>query len=240
MTTRTPLVIGVVCFVGILCFACVPKSVTKNEDPRKSFLESTQIAFRYQAFDAREETFARFTCVGTRLADRWAITASHCLNGSEKSVTILCMSQNGESNVETYHIQSQITHVTHDVSLLLFERDLDCLNESVHIARVVPEEISFFGSTIHNQRLDGKYNSIDQSMVRFIEANRDDHTIRLYDRDVCLAEGDSGYPVFVKGLDQRYELAGLLISGISGCPTIQTIVRTDRLASWVDMNISPK
>ena len=220
MTTRTLLLIGAVGFAGSICFACLPNPSADSENSRSAFSVPTQIAFRYKSYDVREDPLSQFTCVGTRLADRWAITASHCLDGVEEIVAILCGDPSRESSVKMFRIHSKVAHNTHDASLMLFDRDLTCLGEPARIARVVPEGISFFGLVIPKPQLDAISSPIGQLVVPFIEASRDGHTIRLYDRDACLTDGDSGYPVFMPGPHQRYELAGLLISGIGGCPTM--------------------
>ena len=183
---------------------------------------------------------SRSACVATRLTDRWAITAAHCLSGKEETISILCGDGDGKYSGETFRLDAQVSHATHDVKLLRFAKSSFCFAEAANITRKIAKDASFFATTLPRAEVITFQSPPYDTHVSLIEVGRDDHTIQLYDGSACLAKGDSGYPVFVEGTAHPYELAGLLISGLEGCPSTQTIVRADRLSTWISQRIDVK
>jgi hypothetical protein len=175
---------------------------------------------------------AAVQCVGTRLTSRWTITAAHCLRGGEAALALQCPAD-GEGRVETLRVLQVVTHPTHDVALIEFSEPLACFGEAARVARAIEHDASFFSLMLPKESLASA--SVRQEFARapLTELSRDGHTLKLYDDVACLAEGDSGSPVFAAGDVSPAPLVGVLISGLPGCPTTQTAVRTDRLYEWL-------
>jgi hypothetical protein len=174
------------------------------------------------------------------LTDLWAITAAHCLSGKEKTLTILCPKKHDKYSAKKFRLRAQERHATHDVTLLQFARSSFCFGDTVNITRRIEENASFFTETLPKVQVIASKNSLVSNHAPLVEVSRDDHTLQLHDNTACLTKGDSGYPVFVEGTGPPYELGGLLISGLEGCPSLQTVVRTDRLSEWISKKIDEK
>ena len=225
---------------AILCLGCLSPNDRAAANPAEKLVETSRIAFRYSTSDVNVNLTSRSTCVATRLTDRWAITAAHCLSGNEETITILCGDGRGKYSGETFRLNAQVTHATHDVKLLQFAQSSFCFAEAAKITRRIAKNASFFAVILPRAQVITSQSPPAGSHASLIEVDRDDHTIQLYDGTACLASGDSGYPVFVEGPAHPYELAGLLISGLEECPSMQTIVRADQLATWITQRIDVK
>jgi hypothetical protein len=114
------------------------------------------------------------------------------------------------------------------------------LANTADLARKIGKNATFFTITLQNAQVIVSQISPDAIHAPLIEVSRGDHTLQFHDDTACLDKGNSGHPVFMNGIGPPYKLVGLLISGLGGCPSLQTVVRTDRLAEWIVQKIDAK
>jgi hypothetical protein len=187
--------------------------------------------FRYAT--AGEQTSAN--CVGVFVAPGWAITASHCLKGTERRLLVVCEAA-GRRAQTPLSVRTFYRHPSHDVVLLNLAPSTACAPPPISIATTIAKRTSL--EAVRAPRSDGAKNSgREVALVR--EIVRDEYTITTDDRRVCFARGDSGTPLFVRAERQSRRLAAILISGVEACAE-HTFVRLDALRPWIETSIKSK
>ncbi|ASJ71973.1 trypsin-like serine protease [Granulosicoccus antarcticus] len=169
-----------------------------------------------------------------------ALTAAHCFRNTVESINIGCRDS---STVEAL-ITAFYWHPTHDVVLMKLLVNEACLGKGVSLRHqeldkhhqnkqlVIPGTVQPQSMTFGESRA-FEPATPSSEFVRVAEIlSVDQETLRLSDQVVCLKAGDSGYPLLMNG-----EIAGMLISGLEGCPTEQIAIRTDRIANWISRHM---
>ena len=172
--------------------------------------------------DAKIEPDGRFraACVGTFLGPGLAITAAHCLHGSERTLTVVCESGGGIWRRQTLDLTDQHQHPTADVTLLPFKAS-SCRTANLEIAAGLTAGDTF------------QFKGSNARTVNVEDASLDALTIRSESPNLCLPRGESGAQLYITA-DARAMLAGLLISGSPSCPGDYLFVRLDRLRDWIE------
>ena len=173
----------------------------------------------------------KLKCVGTFFTPSRAITAAHCLTGSERSITIQCRDAHEKTRIEIGSISQQTQHPTHDVTILEFESPPQCDIDFAVIAPLIRENDTFFILPSHITPSDEGLRHPAQAFV--VETGRNAYTIDVIDSHMCLSQGESGTPLFLKRNLRKNVIAGLLIAGSYDCPSWQTFVRLDSIWEWV-------
>lgn len=179
---------------------------------------------------------AQMTCVASSLADGWAMTAGHCIQGENAQLSFLCKEKGEQFYVETLQLNKLVRHKTHDLALFKFEEESCYANRSTMVTTVIPRDISFMTPVLFTQP-PAKW---QMKFARVNEVERDEHTLRLLDDTACLTKGDSGTPFFVLQNDAKPMVAAILITGSDDCPSVQTAVRLDRLLPWIRQTMAKK
>jgi hypothetical protein len=182
-------------------------------------------------------------CVATRIESGgeqdkriFILTASHCFMHQPRTIYLFCTNQQADANavvqLERVPVLEFHRHPTHDAALLaLPENKHRCIGPGlpVHTPSMTvaePDEtlavpiVPGFGSTDDPIAL--------RRVLQMSISSLDSETFALQDEVACLQGGDSGYPLLHNG-----EFVGMLIAGLTGCPTSQTAIRIDRISHWI-------
>lgn len=182
-------------------------------------------------------------CVATRIDSGgeqdqriFILTASHCFMHQPRTIYLFCTNQQANAKaivqLKRVPVLEFHRHPTHDAALLtLPENKHRCVGPSlpVHAPSISVTEpyenlavplVPVFGSTDDPIAL--------RRVLQMSVSSHDSETFALHDEVACLQGGDSGYPLLHNG-----EFVGMLISGLTGCPTSQTAIRIDRISRWI-------
>lgn len=225
---RGGLVSGAILFFGLACLIELRAAEIDYESA------NSPSVFRYASYEEKsDDGFAKpFDCVGTFLSPRWAITAAHCLNGTEDLLRILCKSKSDTYAIKDLQLVTQVRHSTHDVLLIEFEQAV-CVYSQILVTPEIRANESFFVLSLPINSTSAHKNIQPALRKSLVEISRDVHTINLHDRNDCLSSGDSGTPVFLSGNGSPPMVAGLLIAGDKRCPGNQSFVRLDQFHNWI-------
>jgi len=215
---------GIVCSLFVIVFIGFQPICARAE---------VQSSFRYTIADTTSETghqFERFACVATAVNARWAITAAHCLRGSESHLFIQCWQDIG---VATRHVSllSLVQHPTHDVTLLAIDDDSVCTKGSMQL-HSIDTSSRLFINTLPDPHITNSAETFQSTSQTLTLQSTDAHTVQVQDDIACLDRGDSGYPAMTK-VNTTDVLVALLIAGGGGCPTNQTLIRLQPIAQWI-------
>lgn len=182
-------------------------------------------------------------CVATRIKSAGeknkrtlALTASHCFKHQPTSIYLFCTNRKAGETAVVQRTRVTVLefhrHPTHDAALLVLpENTHRCIGPGlpVHAPSMTVFEpgdkldvpiVSVFGLTDDPIAL--------RRVLPMSISIHDSETFSLQDKMACLQGGDSGYPLLHNG-----EFVGMLISGLTGCPTSQTAIRIDQISHWV-------
>lgn len=154
-------------------------------------------------------------CIATPVKPDWLLTAAHCIPSNNKAVEIKC----GKHKA---HVQTVRTHPTHDV--VMIKVDSACAKSTPMFA------ISATNPGANNLLAQHPDN---HSMLKLKIENYDSHVIRFKTSKACWLPGDSGTPIFISDINNKYKIIALLISGDPDCSNTQTAVRLQPISSWL-------
>lgn len=189
---------------------------------------STRAFLRIETRDERGGLEGR--CVAIGIAERWLLTAGHCLTDASTRLALLCPEGRPEGTALAGRV---VRHPSHDAALVALEAPSRCLGRPPPLARSIGTR----------SRLSARALGVtggDDASIPFVELARDAHVLRLDDPLGCLGRGDSGYPVLVTDAGGEATLAAMLIGGTETCPSLQTALRLDRLAGWIETTVGAR
>lgn len=191
-------------------------------------------AFRLRAQSGSGEDLHVRECIGTQLKPRLFLTASHCIPDGDVAIDMRCRSMFQVEAWRPMFVDRIMRHPTHDLALVFLKSPHDCSLGGHELADHLDPGMELIGPPTAITQSGTNIDDVEGLAVVVVE--RDEHTLRVHTPRVCLDHGDSGYPIFAPSATGSGELVGQLIAGSPDCTRLQTFLRLDTLAAWIERN----